>query len=274
MDQRFRNQTMLENRQIIGEPTALWKGLFVDAPREVWVKEVSKFLDGSALRLLSSCNRAARKAVKALPVLFLDKTTKPPPYSQRRVLRLEPLPKEFFLQSEERYEFAFDNFPAKRVLLKNIVQKSGFCTWIVRHTNSLEFLRWGRSKKGFNDWNVETIKAAAPHGNLAVLKFCVENNCPKDSSIYATFAKHDRLECIAYLHEVAHVPWGRLTAQESSVRCFLYAKQHHCPGTEDAVPDTDNDDEDDDSEVFGSEEEGEDDEDNEEEDGDEEEEYP
>jgi len=51
-----------------------------------------------------------------------------------------------------------------------------FCSEVAQ-TNKLELLKWAREEKKCK-WNVGTINAAAYHGNLEMVKYCVANECP------------------------------------------------------------------------------------------------
>jgi len=61
-------------------------------------------------------------------------------------------------------------------------------------------------------WDSETIAEAADQGNLEIVKYCAENQCPIDTSVCASAAYTFQLECLKYLHEEAKAPWDSETA--------------------------------------------------------------
>ena len=54
--------------------------------------------------------------------------------------------------------------------------ETSFC-YRVAETNKLELLKWAREEKQC-EWDSGTITAAAEHGNLEMIKYCVANKCP------------------------------------------------------------------------------------------------
>ncbi len=85
-----------------------------------------------------------------------------------------------------------------------------FC-WRVAKTNKLELLKWAREEKKC-EWDEWTIRAAAHHGNLEMVKYCVENECPIEWSACAYAADGGHLECLKYLREEVKAPWDFLTS--------------------------------------------------------------
>ncbi len=79
-------------------------------------------------------------------------------------------------------------------------------------TNKLELLKWVREEKKC-EWSEGTIEAAAYHGNLEMVKYCVANQCPIDEMACAEAASQGRLECLKYLREEVKAPWDSLTAR-------------------------------------------------------------
>ena len=99
-----------------------------------------------------------------------------------------------------------------------------FC-WKVARKNKLELLKWAREEKKC-EWNECTIGAAAYHGNLKMVKYCVANECPVDEEACACAAKYGHLECLKYLHEEAKAPWDSLTASLAAENGHLHILEY------------------------------------------------
>ena len=95
--------------------------------------------------------------------------------------------------------------------------RAEFC-WKVAETN-LELLKWAREEKQCK-WNEWTIDAAARHGNLEMVQYCVANECPINAMACSSAAKNAHLEILKYLREEAKAPWGWRIA-------YLAAKNGH-----------------------------------------------
>jgi hypothetical protein len=63
----------------------------------------------------------------------------------------------------------------------------------VARTKNLDFLKWAREVKQCA-WDEDTIFWAAFHGNLEMVKYCVENGCPMDASACANAASEGHLD--------------------------------------------------------------------------------
>ena len=85
-----------------------------------------------------------------------------------------------------------------------------FCIQVAE-TNKLELLKWAREEKKCK-WDVGTICAAAEHGNLEMVKYCVAKKCPIDWHACAHAAYKGRLEVLKYLREEVKAPWEVWTA--------------------------------------------------------------
>ena len=85
-----------------------------------------------------------------------------------------------------------------------------FCS-LVAKTNKLELLKWARGEKKCK-WDEQTIDAAAEHGNLKMLKYCVAKKCPIDVDACGLAAENGHLECLKYLREEVKAPWDLNTA--------------------------------------------------------------
>ena len=70
--------------------------------------------------------------------------------------------------------------------------ETSFC-YRVAETNKLELLKWAREEKQC-EWDSGTITAAAEHGNLEMVKYCVANKCPIYEDACASAASGGHLE--------------------------------------------------------------------------------
>jgi len=98
----------------------------------------------------------------------------------------------------------------KYLLSSDLRCERWFC-YKVAQTNKLEFLKWAREEKKCK-WDYDTIKTAAWHGNLEMVKYCVANECPINGWACANAAANGQLECLKYLREEVKAPWDLLTA--------------------------------------------------------------
>ena len=99
-----------------------------------------------------------------------------------------------------------------------------FCEKVAK-THKLEFLKWIREEKKC-EWDARTINAAARHGDLEMLKYCVANQCPVDVTLCGCAAQNGHLECLKYLHEEAKVDWGILTATCATLNGHLHILEY------------------------------------------------
>jgi hypothetical protein len=79
-----------------------------------------------------------------------------------------------------------------------------FCLRVAR-MNKLEYLVWLREVKNC-DWDIWTIDSAAMQGNLAMVKYCVDNGCPMNAWTCFYAAEKGHLDVLKYLHE-NDCPW-------------------------------------------------------------------
>ena len=99
-----------------------------------------------------------------------------------------------------------------------------FCCEVAR-TNKLELLKWIREEKKC-DWNEWTISAAAGHGNLEMVKYCVANGCIIHTSACALAAQNGQLECLKYLREEVKAPWNWATAAHAAKNGHLHILEY------------------------------------------------
>ena len=99
-----------------------------------------------------------------------------------------------------------------------------FC-WQVARTNKLELLKWIREEKKC-EWDEGTNNEAACHGNLEMVKYCVANECPVDTSACAYAALKGHLEMLKYLHEEVKAPWDSGTASFAAENGHLHILEY------------------------------------------------
>ena len=99
-----------------------------------------------------------------------------------------------------------------------------FCSHVAK-TNKLELLEWVRKEKKC-EWDARTIDAAAEHGNLKMLKYCVAKKCPMDELACANAAEYGDLECLKYLHEEVKAPWDWTTAAWAAWKGHLHILEY------------------------------------------------
>ena len=101
-------------------------------------------------------------------------------------------------------------------------------------TNNLDFLKWAREVKQCA-WDEGAIISAASHGNLEMVKYCVENDSPMDAVACACAAEEGHLNILKYLHEHG-CPWDSTTfycaEMRNQIDCLNYAIEQRCPGWE------------------------------------------
>ena len=108
-----------------------------------------------------------------------------------------------------------------------------FC-WRVARMNKLEYLVWVREVKNC-DWNSRTINEAASLGNLAMVKYCVDNGCPMHRYACLCAAQHGHLDVLKYLHE-HDCPWNSgacfFAHRNNHVDCLNYLIEQRAPNWE------------------------------------------
>jgi hypothetical protein len=108
-----------------------------------------------------------------------------------------------------------------------------FCERVAR-MNKLEYLVWAREVKNC-DWNSWTIYEAVEQGNLAMVKYCVENGCPMYEYACTVAAEEGHLDVLKYLHE-NDCPWSshacRCAHENNHVDCLNYLIEQKAPDWE------------------------------------------
>jgi len=105
-----------------------------------------------------------------------------------------------------------------------------FC-FKVAEMNKLEYLVWLREVKNC-DWDSRTILRAAYQGNLAMAKYCVENECPMSVGACTFAAGNGHLDVLKYLHE-HDCPWNSRACfwahYRNHIDCLKYLIEQKCP---------------------------------------------
>jgi hypothetical protein len=132
------------------------------------------------------------------------------------------------LTSISQMEYAWDNYHWG-VGWKGT--QESFC-WEVARMNKLEYLVWLREVKNC-DWDSMTINEAASQGNLAMVKYCVENGCPMHEYACWNAAEKGHLDVLKYLHE-NDCPWNSEACsyahRYNQIDCLNYLIEQKCPG--------------------------------------------
>ncbi|CAL6424408.1 unnamed protein product [Bathycoccus prasinos] len=124
------------------------------------------------------------------------------------------------MSSISTLEFALEH----KSFWSGIWSEGHFCSKVAE-TNKLELLKWAREEKKYR-WNKWTIQAAAHHGNLEMLKYCVANKCPVDEVACLHAAENGDLECLKYLREEAKAPWHSYTADGAALNGHLHILEY------------------------------------------------
>ena len=116
-----------------------------------------------------------------------------------------------------------------------------FCLRVAQ-TNNLDYLKWAREVKQCA-WDQDTIISAASQGDLDMVKYCVDNDCPMNARACAYAAEEGHLDVLEYLYEHG-CPWNsetcRLAYECDEMECFLYAAANGCPVYPERENSTDN----------------------------------
>jgi len=103
------------------------------------------------------------------------------------------------LTSISTLEFAWNNLAWwEKNRDGDVMDQAWFC-WEVAGTNKLEFLKWAREVKQC-EWDKWTILDTGARGNLEMLKYYFDNDCPcdkRESCLQATAGGH--LDCLRFL---------------------------------------------------------------------------
>ena len=138
------------------------------------------------------------------------------------------------IKSMQELALAWDNYRwGERDRFGTELTQEVFCLRVAQ-TNNVEFLKWVREVKQCA-WDKETIIDAAYQGNLSMVKYCVENNCPMHADACSAAASEGHLDVLKYLHE-HDCPWNSNTCfcahANNQIDCLNYAIEQRCPGYE------------------------------------------
>ena len=136
------------------------------------------------------------------------------------------------VKSMQELEIAWEHYRwGEKNMFGNEMTQELFCHRVAM-TNNLEFLKWTREVKQCA-WDKWTIIQAAYQGNLEMVKYCVENDCPIHAEACSNAASEGHLDVLKYLHE-HDCPWDSKTCEYAHMRnhidCLNYAIEHRCPG--------------------------------------------
>ena len=171
---------------------------------DICFKHILPRLNSNDLKFLHGVNSETRKLIK-------------------RSSRADDLVKRFKvngMSSISTLEFAWEH----KSLWPSWWDETFFC-WKVAQTNKLELLKWAREEKKC-EWDEWTIRTAARHGNLEMVKYCVANECPINEMACANAAYKGQLEMLKYLHEEGKAPWDSRTADWATENGHLHILEY------------------------------------------------
>ena len=205
--------TRKRGREIDVEKTAPLSLLFTEQWKDIFEKHiVPKLKTRSELKFLKMAFKNARDAV------------------ERSKIKVEKKFNIWEFTSISQMEIAWDNYGWG---VGYFGSQECFC-WEVARTNKLEYLVWAREVKNC-DWDSDTIDEAARQGNLAMVKYCVENECPMDEDACRFAALEGHLDVLKYLHE-NDCPWNSRACYFAHlcnrIDCLNYLIEQRCPGFE------------------------------------------
>ena len=193
----------------------LWK--FVTEIPSVFAAEVLTKLNEFEVKIFYDLCRASREVVIRSKIELNNE--------ERYVDEVESM-QELAL-AWEYYRFGEEDMFGLEMTQEN------FCARLAG-TNNLDFLKWAREVKQC-EWEEDTIDNAAIQGNLEMVKYCVENDCPMNAFACECAAHEGHLDVLKYLHE-HDCPWNSNTCRNAlfgnHIECLNYAIEHECPGWE------------------------------------------
>jgi len=210
-----KNQKIVDEED--DEPTALAL-LFTAQFRDIFETHiVPKLRPKSELKFLKMAFKDARDAVERSKIKVEDD------FDIREFTSISQM------------EYAWDNYRWGEDGYKGT--QVSFCSEVAR-MNKLEYLVWLREVKNC-DWDSRTINRAAIQGNLAMVKYCVENGCPMSAWACEYAAREGHLDVLKYLHE-NDCPWDWFACSyahgKNHVDCLNYLIEQKCPGFEQYLP--------------------------------------
>jgi hypothetical protein len=194
-------------------PTPLWK-FVTDHPLVFGAEVLTKF-DEIDLKIFYDLCRASRAVVIRSKIKLNN---------ERRYVEK--------LKSMRELALAWDNYRlGEKNRYGDEMTQERFCHRVAM-TNNLEFLKWAREVKQCA-WDKWTITQAAFLGNLKMVKYCVENDCPMNARTCSVAALTGHLDVLKYLREHG-CPWKSDTLHGADandhIDCLNYAIEQKCPG--------------------------------------------
>jgi len=183
--------------------TEIWTGLVLHH-KDIFVSHVISKLNSTDIKFLYEVHSETRKLIK-------------------RSSRAGDLKKKFKVEemsSISTLEVAWEH----KSLWPSWWDETTFCHEVA-WTNKLELLKWMREEKKC-EWDWRTICAAAGHGNMEMVKYCVANKCPITADACACAAENGHLECLKYLHEEVKAPWDSSTASRAASNGHLHILEY------------------------------------------------
>ena len=156
-------------------PTPLWKVVTDKQYKDIFETHILSKLDDLSFRVFREVNTESRDACGR---------------SGRK-----------FLKTFEVTNFSGNPLVTKErtVKLKGKQAQRHFCSEAA-DTGNLALVRWLREVKKF-DWSQRTISSAAHNGHLHIVKYCMEQKCPRTKLACASAAESGHLDILKYLHE-------------------------------------------------------------------------
>ena len=156
-------------------PTPLWKVVTDKQYKDIFETHILSKLDELSFRVFREVNTESRDACrrsgrKFLETFELTNFSGNPPVVKKETIKLEGKEAQYYFCSE------------------------------AADTGNLALVRWLREVKKF-DWNEWTINAAAKNGHLHIVKYCMEQKCPRCELACSSAAKSGHLDILKYLHE-------------------------------------------------------------------------
>jgi hypothetical protein len=186
-------------------PTPLWKVVTEKQYKDIFETHILWELDELSFRVFREVNTesrdACRRSGRKLQETFeLTTYSGNPPVVKEETVKIEG--------KEAQYYFCYQ----------------------AADTGNLALVRWLREVKKF-DWNEFTINEAAQYGHLHIVKYCMEQKCPRTKLACACAAKSGHLDILKYLHENG-APWDSWTCyyarENNHLECLVYALDNGC----------------------------------------------
>jgi len=203
--------TRKRGREIDVEKTAPLSLLFTEQFRDIFEKHIlPKLRPKSELKFLKMAFKNARDAVERSKIEVGKK------FNIREFTSISQM------------EIAWDNYRWDENEYGG--NQKYFCMRVAG-MNKLEYLVWLREVKNC-DWDRWTIYEVARLGNLAMVKYCVENGCPMYEDACMLAASEGHLDVLKYLHE-NDCPWDSwacsLAHRFNRIDCLNYLIEQKAP---------------------------------------------